>query len=166
MPLKDPVKRAAYQAVYKVTYRLTNREKIAAYQAAYWATYQTTRRKTDLTYRISQNLRSRLRTAVRNGQKGGSTVRDLGMSIPKFKEYIAMRFQPGMSWDNYGKWHLDHIIPLSSFDLGNREQFLRAAHYTNYQPLWAAENTRKGAAAQKEKRTKGLSTSRVIQKGG
>jgi hypothetical protein len=50
-----------------------------------------------------------------------------------------------MSWDNYGKWHLDHIIPLSSFDLTNREQFLKAAHYTNYQPLWAHENFMKRA---------------------
>lgn len=50
-----------------------------------------------------------------------------------------------MSWDNWGEWHLDHIQPLASFDLTDREQFLQATNYTNYQPLWALENIRKGA---------------------
>ncbi len=50
-----------------------------------------------------------------------------------------------MSWDNYGEWHLDHIRPLSSFDIADRAQFLIAAHYTNYQPLWAADNISKGS---------------------
>jgi hypothetical protein len=53
-----------------------------------------------------------------------------------------------MTWENYGngfgKWNLDHIIPLTAFDLTNREQYLSAAHYTNYQPMWALENTSKG----------------------
>jgi hypothetical protein len=82
--------------------------------------------------------------AIRRGWKAGSAVRDLGCTIPEFMNYIGLKFKPGMSWDNHGKWHLDHIRPLSSFDLTNREQFLRAAHYTNYQPLWARENMAKG----------------------
>ena len=77
--------------------------------------------------------------------KNGSAVEDLGCSVPEFKDYIAGKFQIGMSWDNQGKWHLDHIKPLSAFDLNDRKQFLEACHYTNYQPLWASENLRKGA---------------------
>ncbi len=54
-----------------------------------------------------------------------------------------------MTWENWGwggdKWHVDHIIPLASFDLNDPVQLLRANHYTNLQPLWQAENLAKGA---------------------
>jgi len=100
---------------------------------------------------IAQNLRSRVRRAIHNEiykpgstSKIGSAVRDLGCTIPEFIKYIESKFQPGMSWDNYGKeWHLDHIIPLSNFDLTNSEQFRKATHYTNYQPLWKVDNFKK-----------------------
>jgi hypothetical protein len=72
------------------------------------------------------------------GAKAGSAVRDLGCTIPELMVYLEARFQEGMSWENYGAWHLDHIKPLVLFDLTDREQFLQAAHYTNLQPLWAA----------------------------
>lgn len=53
-----------------------------------------------------------------------------------------------MSWDNYGqqvgKWNIDHIIPLSAFNLSDRNQLLKACHYSNLQPLWAVNNYSKG----------------------
>ena len=84
-----------------------------------------------------------------NGQKDGSFVRDLGCSLDAFRVYLESHFNPGMTWDNYGrgpgKWNLDHITPLVAFDLTNREQFLTAAHYSNYQPMWSEENGSKWA---------------------
>jgi len=52
-----------------------------------------------------------------------------------------------ITWENHSRagWHIDHIKPLISFDLIEREQFLEACHYTNLQPLWAKENLRKGS---------------------
>lgn len=93
--------------------------------------------------KIRIRLRQRLYHAIKGDYKTGSAVQDLGCSICYFKKYIESKFTTGMSWDNYGMWHIDHIIPLSHFDLTDREQFLRACHYTNLQPLWAGDNLSK-----------------------
>ena len=59
--------------------------------------------------------------------------------------YLQGKFKEGMHWNNLGKWHIDHIRPCASFDLTDPEQQKQCFHYTNLQPLWAAENIRKGA---------------------
>jgi hypothetical protein len=99
----------------------------------------------DIGFKISRNLRSRLNLAIKTNQKSGSAVHDLGCSIPELKIYLESKFQEGMSWDNWSftGWHIDHIVPLDSFDLTNREEFLKACHYTNLQPMWAEENLKK-----------------------
>lgn len=102
--------------------------------------------KTDLNFRLKCNLRSRLYKLVRKKQKAGSALKDLGCTLQEFKIYIENKFQPGMTWENYGRygWHLDHIKPLSKFDLSNRKQLLIACNYKNIQPLWAKDNISKG----------------------
>ena len=66
----------------------------------------------------------------------------LGCSIPEFKIHIESQFKEGMSWNNYGEWHLDHIIPVLSLE---KEEYTieQVQHYTNFQPLWAKENMKK-----------------------
>ena len=109
-------------------------------------TRQAIRRATEPQYRIPRMLRSRLNMAIRTGHGGGSAVRDLGCTIPEFKAYIEAQFQPDMTWENWtvDGWHLDHKVPLAVFDLTDRVQFLKASHYSNYQPLWAEHNLQKG----------------------
>jgi hypothetical protein len=104
--------------------------------------YKKERAKVDPAFRISLSLRARLNTAVRNNYKAGSAISDLGCSVEELKVYLESKFQPGMSWDNYGKkgWHIDHIRALANFDLTDREQVKEACHYTNLQPMWALEN--------------------------
>jgi len=109
------------------------------------------RAKTDIAFRLKTALRKRLYQAIRNGYKTGSAVSDLGCSIEFLKQHLELKFYPNpetgemMSWDNYGKWHIDHIIPLATFDLTDIEQLKKACNYSNLQPLWAKENLSKGA---------------------
>lgn len=101
------------------------------------------RRKTDVNFKISQYLRNRVNAIIHFEYKAGSAIRDLGCSVQELKAHLEASFQSGMSWENYGKWHIDHIFPLSKADLSDRQQFLKVCHYSNLQPLWAADNIRK-----------------------
>ena len=79
-------------------------------------------------------------------QSGNKWLCLFGCKIDFLMGYLESKFTSGMTWKNhklYG-WHIDHIIPLSSFDLTDRDQYLKACHYTNLQPLWAVDNIRKG----------------------
>jgi len=99
---------------------------------------------TNMNHRIASVLRARMTSAVKARSAGGSLVRDLGVSISEFMDYIERKFSPGMTWSNYGEsWELDHIYPLSKADLTDRSQFLAVANYRNYQPLTPAENMAK-----------------------
>lgn len=95
--------------------------------------------------RLKNNLRSRISKIVNGVVKHGSAIEDLGCSLEDLKIYIQSKFELNMTWDNYGHngWHIDHIRPLSSFDLENPEEFKKACHYTNLQPLWAKDNLKK-----------------------
>ena len=119
-------------------YRKLNKTKITKDKQA----YSKIKYKTDIQYRLKSSLRSRLKMAIKEDLKSGSAVRDLGCSISEFKLYIESKFQPGMSWDNWGQygWHIDNIKPIASFDLTDRQQFLEVCHYTNLQPLWWQDN--------------------------
>lgn len=113
--------------------------------------YKSKRTKRDLNYKLCNALRSRMYHAIKNSQKVGSAVFDLGCSVEEVKTYLESKFYPNpetyenMTWDNWGRngWHIDHITALHKFDLTNREEFLKACHYTNLQPLWYEENLRK-----------------------
>ena len=120
-------------------YLKTNKDKINKHNRE--------RKKTDIQFRLASNLRNRLGNALKGNYKSGSAVKDLGCTIDEFKLYLESKFQPGMTWDNWGQhgWHIDHIKPLASFDLTDRKQMLEACHYTNLQPLWAEDNLIKGA---------------------
>ena len=99
----------------------------------------------DKEYRIRLMLRVRLRSALKaqSARKAGKTYEMLGMSAAELMDYLATLFAPGMSWDNHGEWHIDHIRPCASFDLTDPAQQRECFPYTNLQPLWAADNLAK-----------------------
>lgn len=99
----------------------------------------------DPIHKIKMVLRNRLRAELK--YKGitksfHSHISFLGCTPSECKIYLEKLFLPGMSWDNHG-WHIDHILPLSSFDLAKEEEVNKACHYTNLQPLWAVDNLHK-----------------------
>lgn len=103
------------------------------------------RRKSDPIFRLAHNLRSRLSTAVMRDHKSGSMIALLGCSIEELKRRLEQQFAPGMSWENWGQWHIDHRKPLASFNLSDPTEQAAAFHFSNLQPLWAADNLAKGA---------------------
>lgn len=102
------------------------------------------KRKKDINFKILDNLRSRIFDALKNNTKSARTLELIGCSIKFLKKYLKSRFVKGMSWKNYGKWHIDHIIPCAKFDLSKVSEQRKCFHYTNLQPLWAFDNMSKG----------------------
>ena len=100
------------------------------------------RMKEDGFYRMKINLRARIREYLIGESKGKRTKEIVGLDKMEFKLYIQNKFVDGMSWENYGKWHLDHIKPLCIAK--DNEEALLLNHYTNLQPLWAEDNLKKG----------------------
>ena len=100
--------------------------------------YKKSKLETDLEYKLKQRMRSRLgRIKFNNSIR---TIDWLGCSMSELKKHLESKFLPDMTWINYGKWHIDHIKPLSLFNLSNDEELVVACHYTNLQPLWAKDN--------------------------
>lgn len=106
------------------------------------ADYMRNRAHSDPLFRFTKNLRRRLHHAFKNMSKSRKTLDLLGCTIEEAYRHVESLFQPGMTWENYGKWHVDHIIPFAVTQLAHERE--RLCHYTNLQPLWAADNLKKG----------------------
>ena len=102
------------------------------------------RRKTDPTFRMIGNIRRRVLLALKGKNKSANTMKLLGANMEEVWKHLELKFKPGMTKENHGLWHIDHIIPCSSFDLTKPEEQAKCFHYTNLQPLWASENLSKG----------------------
>ena len=103
------------------------------------------RRSLNPEMRLIHNLRTRIAMAIKKNVKSGKSLDLLGCSIDFLKKYLSDRFQLGMTWDNYGVWHIDHIRPCSSFNLSDVNQQRICFHYSNLQPLWKRDNLSKGS---------------------
>jgi len=106
-------------------------------------TRENARHRNDRHFCVGKRLRQRLNKCIKH--KSATTQTLTGCTWEFLVEYLESKFKPGMTWENRSEWHIDHIIPLASFDLTDPEQQRAACHYTNLQPLWASENISKGA---------------------
>lgn len=138
MPRSERLEKAniAAKAYYKA-----NKDKIREYKK----TWIREKIATDPQFKLTHRLRTRVYNAVKGTVKSATTIELIGCEVEHLMEHLAESFTPGMSWDNYGDWHVDHIIPCAEFDLTKEAEQRACFNYRNLQPLWAFDNMSKGA---------------------
>ncbi len=157
MQNQSRLKRADHYNAKARAFYAKNAERMRAYRRRYRAENMAAcskcqvianakRRKIDPMYRVSCALRRRVTGAMRDRgyTKSSKSTELLGCDWGQLRGHIESKFQSGMTFQNYGQWHVDHIIPIASAK--NEAELNRLFHYTNLQPLWAEDNRRKGAS--------------------
>lgn len=130
---------------YHTKWREENKEHVNEYKRD----YERKRRAEDPKYRLAARTRTAVYTCLKeaNVAKYRSTFDTLGYTIEELMGHLERLFTDGMTWNNYGKWHVDHIIPMSSFVFESVEDngFKECWKLRNLQPLWGEENLSKGS---------------------
>jgi hypothetical protein len=111
----------------------------------YLKAYNKKRRSNDSMFRLSVCISRRMHETLANS-KGKSKYFDLlGYSLQDLKKHLEKHFKLGMTWSNYGKWELDHIVPISAFNYKSTSDldFRKCWSLSNLQPLWKSENRHK-----------------------
>lgn len=93
--------------------------------------------------RIKDNLRRRLSKTLKDTPRNKKAFELLGCGIKHFKKHLENGFLEGMSWNNYGEWHIDHIIPCMTFDMTKNYNHSKCFNYKNMRPLWADDNRKR-----------------------
>lgn len=133
-----------------LVYSKVNKEKIKKYLKIYNAkqevkdrrnTYYRKRREKDPKFALIRTMRDNTKRVFYTAgiKKSISTEELFGCTCEQLKKYIESQFTSGMTWENRGLkgWCLDHIKPISLFNLNDEEEIKKCCHYTNLQPLWA-----------------------------
>lgn len=104
-------------------------------------------RRASVEARLSNRVRVRVHAVLRGSTGRSRTLERLGYTASELRLHLERQFTKGMSWDNMGEWHIDHIVPLSSFTYESSDdaEFKRAWALSNLRPLWGADNLRKSA---------------------
>jgi len=127
--------RRKWKAANKTNYKKIKNQKDAERR------WKRNKEKTDPVYRIKERLRSYLSRSIKGLiQKNSKTEKIVGTSFKNLVSYLEKQFKPGMTLSNYGKWHIDHIKPVSKFDLTKPGELEKCFHYSNLQPMWARDN--------------------------
>jgi hypothetical protein len=129
--------RVAALKIQREASKATSKERQRIYRQIY---------KKTPTFLVVRAARRRFRRIVKDKLRSTNFNKMIGCTPAFLCTHLESQFKPEMTWGNYGTWHIDHIIPCKSFDLSNQEQANTCFHYSNLQPLWAAENIAKGAS--------------------
>jgi len=92
-------------------------------------------------------MRTLMHRALGKAKAGRSWKTFVDYSLEELMAHLERQFLPGMTWQNKGDWHIDHIIPRSSFEYSSPDdpEFKKCWSLSNLQPLWAVDNIRKNA---------------------
>lgn len=109
--------------------------------------YKREKRQSDINYRLANAIRAAIWRSLGGNSRSKKWENILGYTLEKLKCHLEAQFKDGMNWSNYGEWQIDHIKPLSSFDILSTEDndFKKCWELDNLQPLWAEDNRRKWA---------------------
>ena len=121
-------------------YSLNNRERFSEWRRS----YARKRYKTDLNYKLRMLCSNRVLVALKGKIKSARTMELIGCTADELRRHLESKFTDGMTRENHGTWHVDHIKPCFKFDLTIPAQQRECFHYTNLQPLWAFDNLQKG----------------------
>jgi hypothetical protein len=114
----------------------------------YYRQYKINVRMKDPHWQVRERFATLLRNYLKKHRaiKGGRTEKLVGYSVIELRDHLESLFLPGMSWENYGEWHIDHIIPDSRFKYASAgdPSFKKSWALQNLQPLWAKDNLSKG----------------------
>ena len=111
-----------------------------------WNTaYKKQRRRTDPIFRLMDNVRTQVGQILKRegtSKKGESALQYLPWTKEELEQHLVSQFTEGMTLDNYGEWHLDHIYPQSKllYDSMDHPNFQKCWALENLQPLWAEDN--------------------------
>lgn len=109
--------------------------------------YTRNRKKININFKISENIRRTISSALKNNSKSAHSLELLGCDIEFYKQYLESKFYNNMTWNSQGNssghWQIHHIIPLRTFDLSDPEQQKLAFNYTNTEPLWFEDHCKK-----------------------
>lgn len=128
-------------------WRMENADIIRERRREYYRIYMANKRKSDPTFKSLTRMRDFIRRCVESvkGKKNWRTADVLGYTPEEFRHHVESLWQEGMSWENYGKWHIDHVKSIKSFREEGVTDLKVINALGNLQPLWAFDNLSKGA---------------------
>lgn len=114
--------------------------------------YRKMKIKNDFRFATSEKISAAIYRALKYNSHGKPWESIVGYTLADLKAHLESKFQPGMTWENYGEWHIDHIIPKRVFKFTSidSEEFRKCWSLKNLQPLWAKDNIRKGSIISEE----------------
>jgi hypothetical protein len=109
--------------------------------------YERNRKASDPLYKLVANFRTAIYQVLKesNVEKNGHYFDILGYTPEELINHLEKQFTEGMTWENYGEFHIDHKLPITSFDIQEMgdEEFMKCWSLDNLQPMWGEENIRK-----------------------